>query len=122
MRYLCCAAVLFFSNRSLSSGERDSRFFLCAAESMTKTCAFFIGREGLLISFHCCRICFQILFEETFSMIFNLSGCSSAENSCNLNAIIFILFIFLHTYLVFVLHQSSFNYIIDWKTSGYIIS
>ena len=75
-----------------------------------------------LISFHHCRIFFQILLEETFSMLFDLSRCSSAENSCNLHAIIAILLIFLHTYLVFLLRPSSFIYIIDWKTSWCNIS
>ncbi len=65
---------------------------------------------------------FQILFEETFSMLFNLSGCSCAEDFCNLHAIIAILLIFLQKYLVFVLHLSSFLYIIVWKTSSCIIS
>jgi hypothetical protein len=39
----------------------------------------------------------------------------SAENSCNLHAIITILFIFLHEYLVFVLCPSSKIYIIIGK-------
>jgi hypothetical protein len=55
-------------------------------------------------------------------MLFNLSRCSSAENSCNLHAIIAILLLFLHKYLVFLLRPSSFIYIIDWKTSRCNIS
>ncbi len=82
-----------------------------------QTLCFCIGRERLSISSHCCRICFQILFEEIFSMLFNLSGCSSAENPCNLHKIIATFFIFLHEYLVFVLRPSSFIYIINGKTS-----
>jgi hypothetical protein len=176
-----------FFNKSLSSGERDSRFFiyscskfeLCHQEKETRipfcvqqhcflkfqpfsqeegtrvvSCVhqyfcitfglcpqvkeifdillfngmfdqdlcFSIRREGLLISFHCCRICFHILFEELFSVLLNLSRCLCVENSYNLHAIIAILLIFLHKYLVFVLHPSSFIYIIDWKTSQCNIS
>jgi hypothetical protein len=59
-----------------------------------------------------------MLFEETFRMLFNLSRFLCAENFCNLYAIIAILLIFLHKYLVFVLRSSSFIYIIDWKLAG----
>ncbi len=83
---------------------------------------FFIRRKGLLIPFNYCRVCFQILFEETFSMLFNLSGCLGAENFCNLHAIIAILLIFWHKYLVFVLGQFSLIHIIVWKTSRCNIS
>ncbi len=101
-----CAAASFVKIQTLSSGERDSRCFLCASASLHNICVFFlcwerlplflmcsriidqdlcfpIRREGLSISFHYCRICLQILFEKTFSMLFNLSRCSSAENFCN---------------------------------------
>ncbi len=84
-----------------------------------QTLCFLIGRERLLISFHCCRICFQILFEETFTMLFNLSGCSSAENSCNLHATIAIFFIFMHKY---ILCSSCINLplfiLLFWKLAG----
>ncbi len=96
--------------------EKLSLFLMCNRIIDQNLC-FPIGSQGLLILLPCCRIRFQILFEETFSMLFNLSGCLSAENFCNLHAIIAILLIFLHIYLVFVLHPSSFIYIIDLKTS-----
>ncbi len=83
---------------------------------------FFIRRKRLFISFHCCRICFQILFEETFSMLFSFSGCSCAENFCNLQAIFAILLIFLHKYLVFVKSSTSLIHIIVKKTSQCNIS
>ncbi len=87
-----------------------------------QTLCFLIGRERLSISFHCCRVCFQILFEETFSMLYNLSGCLSAENPCNLHEIIAIFFIFLHEYHVFILRPSSLIHIVVLKTSWRNIS
>ncbi len=84
--------------------------FLVCISIVDQNLCFLTGRERLLISFHCCRICFQIMFEKTFSMFFNLSWCSSAENSCNMHAIIAILVIFFHKHLVFLLHPSSFIY------------
>ncbi len=124
LQCLCCAAVLFFTNRHFSSGKRDSCFFSCAsalvstiftfvsggrdlhcflcasaslhniwtlfsgerdcrcfwcaAESMTKTCAFY--RERGTLNIISLLLFFLILFDETFSMLFNLSGCLSAEN------------------------------------------
>jgi hypothetical protein len=88
--------------------------FLVCISIIDQNLCFLIGRERLSISFHCCRICFQILFENTFSMLFNLNWFSSAENSCNLHAIIAILLIFFHKCLVFLLPPSSFIYIIVW--------
>ncbi len=158
LQCLCCAAVLFFTKRSLSSGERDSHFFcvhqhwllkfwpfsreeetlvvscvhqyhcikfeiffwwerlpivLLSSDMFDQNLCFPIWRERLSISFYSCRVCLQILSEETFSMLFNLSRCSSAENFCNLHAITAILFIFLHKYLVFLLRPSSFVYIVS---------
>ena len=125
---VCCAAVLSFTNRSLSSGERDSCFFLCASASVCKILIFFqeegtravscvhqhhcikfelffwwerllivllfsgmcdqnlcflFGRERLSILFHCWGICFYILSEKTFSMLFDLSWCLSVKNFGN---------------------------------------
>ncbi len=88
--------------------------FLMCSRIINQDLCFPIRREGLLISFHCFRICFQILFEETFSMLSNLSRCSSAESFCNLHSIIAILLIFLHKYLMFLLRPSSFVYIVAW--------
>ncbi len=45
-----------------------------------------------------------------------------AKNFCNLHAIIAILLIFLHKYVVFLLSPSSFIYFIVWKTSQCNIS
>jgi hypothetical protein len=86
--------------------------FLLFSSVFDQDLGFPIGREGLSILFNCCRICFQILFEETFSMLFYLSGCSCAENFCNFHAFIAMLLLFLHKYLVFVLSPSSFLHII----------
>jgi hypothetical protein len=55
-------------------------------------------------------------------MLFNLSGCLCAEDSCDLHTIIAKLLIFLHKYLVFVLHPSSIIYIIVWETTRYNLS
>jgi hypothetical protein len=106
----------------LCSPVKETVVVLMCSRIIDQNLCFLIERERLLILFHCCRICFRILFEKSFSMLSNLSGCSCAENICNSHAIIAILLIFLHKYLVFVLSPSSFTYIIDWKTSGYIIS
>ncbi len=65
---------------------------------------------------------FSNFFWRNIQHAFNLSWCSSAENSCNLRAIIAIILIFFHKYLVFLLHPSSFIYIIVWKTNWYIFS
>jgi hypothetical protein len=73
--------------------------FLLFSSIFDQDLCFPIEREGLLISFICCRICFQILFEGTFSILFYLSRCSCAENFCNLHAIIAILLPFLHNIL-----------------------
>ncbi len=100
--------------------ERLSIYLLFSGMLDQDLC-FAIGRQRLSILFHCCKVCFQILFKETFSMLINLSGCSCAEDPCNLHAIIAILLIFLHKYLVFILCPSSFIYIIVWKTSQYNI-
>jgi hypothetical protein len=40
MQCLCCAAVLSLINMSLSSGERDSCFFLCASALVSKKIPF----------------------------------------------------------------------------------
>ncbi len=88
--------------------------------------SFPTGREGLSMSFHCCRTCFQILFEETFSMLFNMSGCLSAENLCNLHVIIAILLIFVRIFLhrISMLwlsicsQEGIFYFWIPWKVFG----
>ncbi len=43
MQCLFCAAEGFFLNRFLSSGERDSCFFVCASASVCKILIFFSG-------------------------------------------------------------------------------
>ncbi len=53
--------------------------FLVCISIIDQNLYFLIGRDRLSILFHCCRFCFQILIEETFSMLFNLSRCSSAR-------------------------------------------
>ncbi len=47
LRYLCCAAEWFLSNRFLFSGRRDSCFFLCASASVCKILIFFSGGRDL---------------------------------------------------------------------------
>ncbi len=86
--------------------------FLLFSTIFDQDLSFPIGREGLSIPFDCCRICFQILVEETFSMLFNLSRCSCAENFCNLHANIATILIFFNKYLVFALSPSSLIHII----------
>jgi hypothetical protein len=100
------------SNFGLYPLVREMLMFLLFGNIVNQDLCFSIRREGLSILFGCCKIGFQILFEETFSMLFNLSGCSCAENFCNLHAIIAILLIFLHKYLVFVTSPSSFIHVI----------
>ncbi len=63
LQCFCCAAVLFFTNRSLSSEERDCHFSLCASASVSKiwpfsqeegTCVVSCAHQHFCITFELC--------------------------------------------------------------------
>ncbi len=102
---------------ALSSGERDCQYFCFSAACLTKTCAFLLEERDSQYRFTAAEFVFKFCLKKHSACFFYLSWCLCAENVCNLHAIIAILLIFLHKYLVFLLRPSSLIYIIDWKTS-----